>query len=191
MNEDTSARDMKIHSVRKVAIIAGKSLDQWVEFARRDDCLDRMVPSDLRLLIGALRKSYQHPNRSPYALCAAMDNASVSDTASASTACPSMGAHPEQAWLFVRGPTISQAVTSSASVSSIGIDFIAEFLSFLRALFGLVPDLVRALFPALVAFLEAIAEERGDNGSENAKRHGQIAEKVKHHVAHPYRLAMP
>lgn len=31
-----------------------KSLDQWREFARRDDCLDCMVPSDLRQLIGLL-----------------------------------------------------------------------------------------------------------------------------------------
>lgn len=31
------------------------SLDQWREFARRDDCLDCMVPSDLRQLIGLPR----------------------------------------------------------------------------------------------------------------------------------------
>lgn len=36
--------------------IAGKSLEEWVEFARRDDCLDRMVPSDLRQLVGAISK---------------------------------------------------------------------------------------------------------------------------------------
>ena len=24
------------------------TLDEWTEFARRDDCLDKMVPSDLR-----------------------------------------------------------------------------------------------------------------------------------------------
>lgn len=35
-------------------IIAGKTLGEWREFARRDDCLDRMVPSDLRQLIGAI-----------------------------------------------------------------------------------------------------------------------------------------
>lgn len=28
-----------------------KTIDQWKEFARRDDCLDRMVPSDLRLIL--------------------------------------------------------------------------------------------------------------------------------------------
>ncbi|MEM9764156.1 MAG: hypothetical protein AAF968_16885 [Pseudomonadota bacterium] len=39
---------------KKVRVIAGKSLDEWREFARRDDCLGRMVPSDLRQLIGAI-----------------------------------------------------------------------------------------------------------------------------------------
>ena len=28
-----------------------KTLDQWREFARRDDCLDRMGPSDLRVIL--------------------------------------------------------------------------------------------------------------------------------------------
>ena len=40
---------------RTVRVIAGKSIEEWREFARRDDCLERMVPSDLRQLIGALR----------------------------------------------------------------------------------------------------------------------------------------
>lgn len=35
-------------------IIAGRSLAGWRAFATRDDCLDKMVPSDLRQLIGAL-----------------------------------------------------------------------------------------------------------------------------------------
>lgn len=35
-------------------IIAGQSLKSWQEFARRDDCLEYMVPSDLRQVIGAL-----------------------------------------------------------------------------------------------------------------------------------------
>lgn len=35
--------------------IAGRSLGEWREFAKRDDCLDLMVPSDLRQLIGAIR----------------------------------------------------------------------------------------------------------------------------------------
>jgi hypothetical protein len=34
--------------------IAGKTVVEWVEFARRDDCLDHMVPSDLRLLVGEI-----------------------------------------------------------------------------------------------------------------------------------------
>lgn len=34
--------------------IAGRTLHEWVLFARRDDCLERMVPSDLRQLIGAI-----------------------------------------------------------------------------------------------------------------------------------------
>lgn len=32
-------------------IIAGKTLIEWEEFSRRDDCLDQMVPSDLRGLV--------------------------------------------------------------------------------------------------------------------------------------------
>ena len=31
--------------------IAGKTLSQWADFARQDDCLDKMVPSDLRILL--------------------------------------------------------------------------------------------------------------------------------------------
>lgn len=34
--------------------IGDKTLDEWQQFARRDDCLDRMVPSDLRLILGKL-----------------------------------------------------------------------------------------------------------------------------------------
>lgn len=34
--------------------IAGRTLREWEEFARRDDCLDCMVPSDLRVLIAAI-----------------------------------------------------------------------------------------------------------------------------------------
>lgn len=36
--------------------IAGRTLAEWQEFARRDDCLDRMVPSDLRAILAALRR---------------------------------------------------------------------------------------------------------------------------------------
>lgn len=34
--------------------IAGRTLKEWEEFARRDDCLNQMVPSDLRCLIAAI-----------------------------------------------------------------------------------------------------------------------------------------
>jgi len=37
-----------------MTVIAGRTLQEWIEFARRDDCLERMVPSDLRELIGSL-----------------------------------------------------------------------------------------------------------------------------------------
>lgn len=36
--------------------IAGKSLQEWQEFARRDDCLERMVPSDLRQVVGEVER---------------------------------------------------------------------------------------------------------------------------------------
>ena len=39
---------------KSVRVVAGRSLDEWREFARRDDCLYRMVPSDLRQLIAAI-----------------------------------------------------------------------------------------------------------------------------------------
>lgn len=39
------------YTTKTVKVIAGKTLDEWKEFARRDDCLDQMVPSDLRQLI--------------------------------------------------------------------------------------------------------------------------------------------
>lgn len=34
--------------------IGDKTLSEWKEFARRDDCLERMVPSDLRLILMAI-----------------------------------------------------------------------------------------------------------------------------------------
>jgi hypothetical protein len=39
---------------REVREVAGRTIDQWREFARRDDCLDQMVPSDLRAIVNAL-----------------------------------------------------------------------------------------------------------------------------------------
>ena len=32
-------------------LIAGRTLMQWAEHARRDDCFERMVPSDLRMIV--------------------------------------------------------------------------------------------------------------------------------------------
>ena len=37
---------------------AGKTIDEWREFARRDDCLDQMVPSDLRQIIGTVEGEF-------------------------------------------------------------------------------------------------------------------------------------
>lgn len=31
-----------------------ETLDEWKDFARRDDCLGRMVPSDLRVILSNL-----------------------------------------------------------------------------------------------------------------------------------------
>lgn len=39
-------------------VIAGRTLDEWTEYARRDDCLDGMVPSQLRQLIGQIRTDF-------------------------------------------------------------------------------------------------------------------------------------
>lgn len=54
---DTSAKSTSVQVMETVTVrvIAGKSLEEWREFARRDDCLDHMVPSDLRQLIAAIR----------------------------------------------------------------------------------------------------------------------------------------
>ena len=52
------AEALAVPEVKALAVpevIAGRSLSEWAEFARRDDCLDRMVPSDLRQLVAALR----------------------------------------------------------------------------------------------------------------------------------------
>lgn len=35
-------------------MVAGRSIAEWREFARHDDCLDQMVPSDLRAIVNAL-----------------------------------------------------------------------------------------------------------------------------------------
>lgn len=33
-----------------------RTLDDWIEFARRDDCLNHMVPSDLRTILGNINE---------------------------------------------------------------------------------------------------------------------------------------
>lgn len=35
--------------------IAGRTITEWREFAKRDDCLDRMTPSDLRAILNAVQ----------------------------------------------------------------------------------------------------------------------------------------
>jgi hypothetical protein len=35
--------------------IAGRTLEEWTDFARTDRCLDQMVPSDLRMLVASHR----------------------------------------------------------------------------------------------------------------------------------------
>mgnify|MGYP000610344228 CR=1 FL=1 len=54
MDDTSNHEPSRILRRKAVRVIAGKSLDEWREFARRDDCLDQMVPSDLRQLIGAI-----------------------------------------------------------------------------------------------------------------------------------------
>lgn len=46
--------------------IGDRTLDEWAVFARRDDCLERMVPSDLRLLISAIRQQGEPVCRHEY-----------------------------------------------------------------------------------------------------------------------------
>ena len=36
-----------------VTLVAGRSAEEWQNFARQDDCLGNMVPSDLRQIVGA------------------------------------------------------------------------------------------------------------------------------------------
>jgi len=36
--------------------IAGRTLKEWIEFSRRDDCLANMVPSDLREVLGHVKE---------------------------------------------------------------------------------------------------------------------------------------
>ena len=37
--------------------IAGRTLSEWKEFTKTDQCLDQMVPSDLREILGAIERT--------------------------------------------------------------------------------------------------------------------------------------
>ncbi len=52
-----------------VLTISGKDYEEWAEFAERDDCLSHMVPSDLRMIIAALRDA-ENARTLPAALAA-------------------------------------------------------------------------------------------------------------------------
>jgi hypothetical protein len=53
-NAPHTATQSQEPTMRETETVAGKTLAEWREFARRDDCLERMVPSDLRQLIGKI-----------------------------------------------------------------------------------------------------------------------------------------
>ena len=55
--DDCTAREPmgRIIGTVQYTVIAGRTIEQWEQFACRDDCLDQMVPSDLRALIAALK----------------------------------------------------------------------------------------------------------------------------------------
>ncbi len=42
--------------IKEETKISGKTLREWKEYARRDDCLDKMVPSELRQLLSKIEK---------------------------------------------------------------------------------------------------------------------------------------
>lgn len=52
---------MRENDAREKLLIAGKSYAEWQEHARRDDALERMVPSDLRLLVQAAFRAHPEP----------------------------------------------------------------------------------------------------------------------------------
>lgn len=55
--------DLKLPVLRTPDSGIVKTLGQWREFARRDDCLNRMVPSDLRLILSNLTEPTPTPPR--------------------------------------------------------------------------------------------------------------------------------
>lgn len=40
--------------------IAGRTLEEWRAYARSDDCLDYMVPSDLRQILAHTKRLEEH-----------------------------------------------------------------------------------------------------------------------------------
>jgi hypothetical protein len=54
---DTTSEDRgpnRFYREKTVRVIAGRSLDEWKKLARQDNCLDVMVPSDLRQILEAI-----------------------------------------------------------------------------------------------------------------------------------------
>lgn len=47
---------LQYEELSKPKTVAGRTLAEWREFARRDDCLDHMVPGDLRELLSKIDK---------------------------------------------------------------------------------------------------------------------------------------
>lgn len=54
MEPDDSTINTNPQETRKIRKVAGRSLVWWRSFARRDDCLECMVPSDLRQLVAEI-----------------------------------------------------------------------------------------------------------------------------------------
>jgi len=55
---DTSSEDRgpnQFYRGKTARVIAGRSLDDWKQLARQDNCLDLMVPSDLRQILEAIK----------------------------------------------------------------------------------------------------------------------------------------
>jgi len=56
--DDTTSGDRgpnnRVYREKTVRVIAGRSLEDWEKLARQDNCLDLMVPSDLRQILAAI-----------------------------------------------------------------------------------------------------------------------------------------
>lgn len=57
-DRDGNLRDLTEYLAAELSVgnrtVAGRTVAEWREFAKRDDCLDHMVPSDLRAILGAI-----------------------------------------------------------------------------------------------------------------------------------------